>query len=143
MKQILFITVLLSAFSLTGNSQSSSDTLLVDPNSIIFFTITQVEFDSLNASDPKGGLNEVISDFDFYASRLVDLLSKDTTRSVLYTDHRFYQLTINRTNFIFDRLERDANVGMILNGTDRHKISWGVGTDVDMMQTIDEFFKKE
>ena len=143
MRQIIILAFLLSAFSISGNAQNIMDTLTVNPNSIVFFSITQSEFDKLSAADPEGGINEVISDFDYYVTKLLPILKMDPTKYVTYTTNRYYRI-INKAHFIFDRIEQpNNNVGMILNGSKLHKISWGVGTDVDLMLEIKEFFKKE
>lgn len=143
MRQIIILTFLLSINSISGSAQNLKDTLTVNTNSIIFFSITQSEFDELSAADTEGEINEVISDFDYYVSELLPILRKDSTKTVIYTSHQYYRI-INKANIIFNRLEQPKNiVGMILNGNERHEICWGVGTDVDLMLTIQAFFKKE
>lgn len=142
MRHFLLTSIfLLSNF--LSNGQSITDTLTVNPNSVIFYSITQTEFDTLSTNDPDGGLNEVISDFEYYVGELLPLLKKDTSLYVLYTAHRFYGIVNEGGTTIFDRVEPRNVVGVIMNSASKHEISKGVGTDVDMMQTIKEFFQSE
>lgn len=119
------------------------DTLTVNPNSVIFYSISQTEFDSLSTSVPDGGLDEVISDFEYYVGKLLPILKRDTSLYVLYTAHRFYGIVNEGGTTIFDRVEPRNLVGVIMNSASKHEISKGVGTDVDMMLMITEFFQSE
>ena len=130
---------MLSNFS--GFGQNSNDTLNVKPNSIIFYSITQSEFDSIIQEDTGNDLTEVISDFELYVSRVLNVLEKDTTKHTTYTTHRFYNIINQNGSVIFDRIDRDTTVGMLLNGTNKYEVIQGVGTDIDMLETINEFFK--
>lgn len=126
-----------------SNGQSITDTLTINPNSLIFYSITQTEFDTLSTKDPDRGLNEVISDFEYYVGKLLPFLKKDTSLYVIYTAHRYYGIVNESGIAIFDRVEPRNVVGIIMNSASKHEISKGIGTDVDMMQTIKDFFQSE
>lgn len=139
----LLLTFIFLITNLIAHGQSLSDTLDVKPNSVIFYSLTQTEFDSLSKNDKDGGLNEVIADFDYYVGKLLPILEKDTTKYVLYTAHRYFRISNENGSYFFDRVEQKNIVGIILNRKSEYETSRGIGTDVDMMQTINDFFNKE
>jgi hypothetical protein len=134
-KFILIILTLLP--SLSFSQLSSDDTLKIVPNSIIFYSITQAEFDTLAME----GKDEVLSDFYWYSDKIIEKYWEDERFiKVMLTAHRHYLIKTNKEEVYFDRLEKDHIVGMIMVKDEGYEIIVGVWTDVGINPVIQNFF---
>ncbi len=101
---------------------------------IIFFHLSEAEFDSLVQIPDYEGLYEVSSDFGFYVSNVIDSLKNSTIRTDVITD-RIVQLDTIQ----FDKFEYHG-YGTVLIKNDSVLIEHGIMTDVGYFQLISEFF---
>jgi len=139
MKMNLRILLILSLLpSVTFSQKSVGDTLKVNPNSIIFYSITQAESDSINFE----GKAEVLDDFYYHSGNIIsNYKNDDSYLVVMLTAHRHYLLFTNNEQIYIDRSALDHFVGMILVREDAYEIFTGVDTDVGLDLTIKEFFR--
>lgn len=104
------------------------------PHRVIFFHLSDQEFDSLATLPEYHGLYEVSSDFGFYAVNVLDSLS-NTKIAAEITSERF--LSVGGTEI--DKFKY-SGYGVILIRTDSIKIQPGVMTDLEYYQLIAEFY---
>lgn len=142
MKKISYLLIILSA-SVYG--QMADDTLVVLPNSVVFFSISKLEFNKvLSEQGEDSGAYEVISDFKYYSIETHEKLKKDAKFHSLISAHRYFKIILNDSLVYFDRIkEKEHIVGVLLNRGDEYKICWGVHTGIGYEDLISEFFTKE
>ena len=116
-----------------------SDTLRVKSNTVVFFTITNSEYDSISKTNPD--INEIISDFNYAVRNTIEKLEKEGIVCV-FTAHRYFQINTSKGNIEFDRRNGNEKVGVILNRGDKYIIEFGVDTDVGFLTSIREYFRK-
>jgi hypothetical protein len=135
MKQIYFICLIWIGLGCSQNEKSTdSVTKSIVEDQIVFYSLTDHEFDSLVLLEPDDGLNESFSDFSFYASNVLDSM-KNTDISTSVTTNRFIELggkTIDKFDY--------TGFGIILIRNDSTYIESSVYTDIDYFMTITEFF---
>ena len=131
--------------SFVGLCQIPDDTLIVDANTVVFFSITDGEYEKiLEDEGEEGGINEVISDFNFYTNRIQSLYAKNIKIDIIFTIHRWLKIELKSDTVLFDRLKfKDHLVGMVLSDGLKYKIIGGVNTDVGIVQSIENFFQME
>ena len=113
-------------------SDSVSKSIVEDQ--IVFYSLTDNEFDSLVMLEPDDGLNESFSDFSFYACNVLDSM-KNTDISTRVTTKRFIEFggkTIDKFEY--------TGFGIILIRSDSIYIQSHIYTDIDYFMTITEFF---
>lgn len=119
------------------------DTLKVQGKVVVFFTISQQEYDLL-PKDTDTGVDEVLDDFNYYAGLAADSM-KRTGYETMITGSRYIQIKFNNGTFkTFDRLAgKESKVGCIFSdGINEPKIEYGVLTDLDLISTFNDFNKK-
>jgi uncharacterized protein YdhG (YjbR/CyaY superfamily) len=120
-----------------------TDTLKVQGRVVVFFTISQQEYDLL-PKDTDSGVDEVLDDFNYYAGLAADSM-KQAGYETMITGSRYIQIKFNNSTFkTFDRLESKENiVGCILSdGIKEPKIEYGVLTDLDLISIFNDFNKE-
>ncbi len=120
-----------------------TDTIKVKGKAVVFFSLTQLEYEKL-AEDANSGIDEVLSDFNYYADAVSDTI-KQYGYKPIKTESRYIQVILdNNTTKTFDRLSNKVHsTGYILtDGRKMPKIEFGVGTDVDFLLIFNEFNKK-
>ncbi len=133
--RIFIILTLLPSVSFS--QFSTDDTLRVVSNSIIFYSITQAENDSMKME----GIDEVLSDFYWYSGIIIKKYEEDERFiKVMLTAHRNYLIKTNKGEINFDRLEKDHIVGMIMVKDEGYEVIIGVDTDIGFDSSIRSFF---
>lgn len=120
----------------------NTDTLKVDGKKVVFFMLSQQEYDSL-PKDPNSGIDEALDDFNYYAEAVADTIRKAGYEPIM-TGSRYIQIKLdNGTSKTYDRLADKGNiVGYIFSdGIKEPKIDYGVGTDIDLLTAFDDFNK--
>jgi hypothetical protein len=118
------------------------DTMKVSGKAVVFFSISQQEYDSI-PKDDDSGLDEVLSDFNFYAGEVADTL-RSLGFETMITGNRFVQLKLdNGESRTFDRFNNTEHiVGYILtDGVKEPLVEYGVSTDLDIISSFDAFTK--
>lgn len=120
----------------------NSDTITVSGKHIVFFTISQKEYDSYE-HNANSGIDEVLSDFDYHSNSAADSLKKYGFELTM-TASRFIKLKMdNGTVKIFDRIENtDHIVGRIYSNGKKTFTSYGIATDNDIIKEASEFLKQ-
>lgn len=101
---------------------------------VIFFHLSEHEFDSVADLPDYQGLYEVSSDFGFYVSKVVDSLKNSPIKTEI-TTKRFIQLGTTE----LDKFEY-YGYGVILIKSDSSLVEGGIMTDMDYFQLISDFF---
>lgn len=112
----------------------------IEGKSVVFFSVSQPEFDALE-KDSSSGVAEVMGDFGYYMGIVSDSLESRGFRSVS-TASRYIQIIYdNNAVEVFDRLsDKDSYTGYILtDGKKKSIIRFGVATDADIIQDLDRF----
>jgi hypothetical protein len=118
----------------------NTDTLKVEGKAVVFFSLSQEEYDAL-PEDPNSGVDEVLDDFNYYAGAVADTLQKLGYNTVA-TGSRHIQIKLNNGTYkMFDRLSANESiVGYIFtDGLQEPRIQYGVGTDIDLLTEFQEF----
>ena len=134
----LRILIMFSFMPQVALSQHSIyDTMKVNPNSIIFYSITQAEYDSMKME----GIYEVLSDFYWYSGKIIKKYEEDERFiKVMLTTHRNYLIKTNKEEINFGRLEKDHIVGLIMVKDEGYEVIIGVDTDIGFDSSIRSFF---
>jgi hypothetical protein len=131
----------------SGYSQndSISDVCQLTGKSIVFFMITQEEFDSAMAKtkdDYEGhDLNENIADFDSYVHVITNKLVKTDIKAIRVRN-RYFSIPTSKGNELFDRKKNNKLYGVILSdGIKAPLIKEGIiFTEDDYKKMIKEYF---
>ena len=128
---------------IAGFCQIPDDTMRIEANTVVFFSITDQEYEEILEDEGEGGgINEIIADFNFYTNRIQSLYAKNNKINIISTAHRWLKIELMSDSILFDRLKyKDHAVGMILSDGLKYKIIGGVDTDVGMAQSIEDFFQ--
>ena len=121
-----------------------NDTLRIDGKSVVFFSVSVTEYNEL-VKDTNSDIDEVLSDFNHYADLVADTIKKQGFKPVM-TASRYIEIVLdNKTNKIFDRLSNNKNsTGYIISDGQREPIiEFGVGSNLDFIQTFEKFKNKE
>ncbi|WP_242919692.1 hypothetical protein [Pontibacter liquoris] len=131
--------------TLSKNASVGSDTVLVRGRSVVFFSINQEEYDRiLKEEGEDSGINEILDDFNYYASEVADSLNKAGFRTLLTTNKTFIIEKNNGQRNYVTRNNKKGEVGVLLfDGLDEPKVDYGVGTDIDYFVMVQEYFKKK
>ncbi len=117
------------------------DTLYISNKMILFFSLSQKEYDKLSL-DEDSGIDEVISDFNYYSTKIIEVLSSQNIESKYISKKKFVLKYDNDDLFVFDRDKTDHIVGAILiDGKTKPKILTGVYTDIDYQVEINDYYK--
>ena len=104
----------------------------------MFFQPDSTEFNAIVNSKDSEGINEVSSDFEFYANRIYNFY-KDSDFHISLSDKRFFIVN----DSLIDKLEQEDSYGIIFVKNNEYKIETGVFTDVGIGEIITDYYKKE
>lgn len=129
----------------TGESGSKrmqipNDTLSVSGKSVIFFCINKAEYDSI-VRDMNSGIDEVLSDFNYYADAVTDSVKAAGFEPVL-SSTRFIAVRLdNGSTQVFDRCaDETAVIGYVLSdGKQAPHIHYEFGTDAEFLDKFRRF----
>jgi hypothetical protein len=119
---------------------SNNDTLKAEGKTVIFFTISEMEYNTLSRG-PDSGIDETLDDFNYYAAIFADTLKKVGYKPII-TGSRYIQIKLGNGIYkTYDRLaEKESVVGYIMSdGIKEPKVEYGVVTDIDLLTTFNEF----
>lgn len=132
--------LLLVVLSVRVQAQESPDTIRVSSQAIIFFGPSQAERDSMSLQE-NSGIDEVLSDFLFYAGRIRPFLDSNSISVHETNSRRFVVIRQKGMPLNFDRESMDAVVGCILLQDGKEpRILTGVNTDIDLRETATEYY---
>ena len=119
------------------------DTLNADNYNVLFFQLTESEFDELlKENGEESGLYEVDSDFGFYTNKVFDSISK-TGLKVKYVTERIIKYSTKNEIEYLDRLKnKEHPYGIIFNKIDCDpNIVFGVMVDIGILQELNAYNK--
>lgn len=119
----------------------SSDTLIVNAPSVIFYYPNKVEIDSLGKKS-NSGISEIMSDHLYYTNKIGDYLKHNKLKS-FYSDSQIFIIS-NKDKIIqtINRKNLSHIVGTILvNKKGSIEIHSGVSTNITLKNMINKFFK--
>ena len=122
----------------SGNWNESKKIEKLKDSTIMFFQPDSTEFNAIVNSKDSEGINEVSSDFEFYANRIYKFY-KDSDFHISLSDKRFFIVN----DSLIDKLEQEDSYGIIFVKNNEYKIETGVFTDVGIGQIITDYYKKE
>ena len=117
------------------------DTIIADNYNVLFFKPIESEYDMLlEKYGENSGLEEVDSDYSYYANKVYQSLLK-TDLKLKIVSERIIKLNTQYGVIYLDRINNDkGEYGIILNQTDcEPRIEFGVMTDVDIFQFIEDY----
>lgn len=121
-----------------------TDTFTVKGKAVVFFSIASQEYTSL-ANDTTSSIDEVLSDFEYYASEVSDTLQTQGYQTY-FTSSRYICITLdNQHQQVFDRLTatpKSITGFVISDGRKKPSVSYGVGTDVEILAFCHDFQRK-
>ncbi|AMM52610.1 hypothetical protein TH61_17445 [Rufibacter sp. DG15C] len=122
-----------------------SDTLVIKGKSVVFFTLSQTEYDKIvKEKGEDSGINEVISDFEYYAYEIKDTLEKAGFNTVITTSQTFAVINSNGEKKFINRDLKEGKVGILLfDGIKEPTLDYGLRTDIDYLSVVREYFKKK
>jgi len=139
MKHALWIFIILATFI---NCNSDSKYITINEKTVVLFSITQEEYDEKIESDEGEGIDEILSDFNYYADNIEKAIKSHSINFLFSTSYRFKFILSDGKIETFDRRDKEHMVGFILFDTKRKpKILSGVYTDVDIMIEVEKYFK--
>lgn len=122
----------------SGNWNESKKIEKLKDSTIMFFQPDSTEFNAILNSKDSEGINEVSSDFEFYAYRIINFY-KDSGFNVSISDKRFFIVN----DSLIDKLGQESSYGIIFVKNKEYKIETGVFTDVGIGEIITDYYKKE
>ena len=140
-KSLLILTVLLGAVLFAQNGSKHNKEKYTG-KTVVFFGPSQAEYDKLKRDD-SSGIDEVLSDFQFYAGKIQPYLKTLKIQFVM-TSAETIELKYSGQLLEFVRLKSGYDVGVILSdGVQKPKISFGVKTDDDLKADISGYFHRK
>jgi hypothetical protein len=115
------------------------DTLVSKGNEIIFFKPTPKEYEALlKKNGIKSGINEVESDFNFYAKNISDSLKGSNIKVVFCEKTIIKIIAFDNSVSYLNRLNNgSSNYGIIINFEKTEPVvEFGVSTDVGILSLI-------
>jgi len=119
------------------------DTIDIDNFNVLFFKPNESEYNELlKTLGENSEINEVDSDFGFYANKVYDSISKTDLKVKIVTERIIKYSTKSGIKYL-DRLKNEeGQYGVIFNQPNcEPRIEFGVMTDVGMFQELAEYNK--
>ncbi|HAD81391.1 MAG: hypothetical protein A2509_05770 [Candidatus Edwardsbacteria bacterium RIFOXYD12_FULL_50_11] len=155
-QRLVFLFILSCIFSLLfgctkkeANVQNTkvivNDTLYVKGKSVIFFSLTNTEYDSIVKNGGKTNeIDEVLSDFQHYTNIVIDSLNKTGVKCSISSKPIYKIVKDNGEVTMFSKTGKEHIVGAILtDGKKNPKFYFGVATDADYFDMIANYFYKK
>jgi len=119
------------------------DTIKVKGKAFVFFTLSQIEYESYT-KDANSGIDEVLSDFNYYVEAIADTINKHGYKTIKTTSRYIQIIFDNNTTKTFDRLlDKKNKTGYILtNGKKEPQIDFGVFSEIDFLTIFKEYWEK-
>ncbi|MCX6222098.1 MAG: hypothetical protein NTZ69_14045 [Bacteroidia bacterium] len=119
-----------------------NDTIRVKGKAFVFFTLSQIEYERFT-KDANSGIDEVLSDFNYYAEAIADTINKHDYKPIKTTCRYIQVIFDNNTTKTFDRLlDKKNKTGYILtNGKKEPQIDFGVFSDIDFLIIFKEYWE--
>ena len=117
------------------------DTINIDNFNVLFFKPNESEYNKLlEVLGENSGINEVDSDFGFYANKVYDSILKTDLKVKIVTE-RIIKYSTNSGIKYLDRLKNEeGQYGVIFNQLNcEPRFEFGVMTDVGMFQELVEY----
>ena len=118
-------------FPIISFAQTQSDTLEIGRNQIVFFSITQTEYDSLAKYEDSHELDEFIADFNYYSSQSVENYKDNLTIDAKFSDAHFFHTITDNEDTLIVRNELSQIVGVIANNGEQFILQEGVFAGYD------------
>ena len=126
---LLFLFLPLYSFA------QSSDTLLVQENEIVFYSVTHEEYDELK-QDPNSGVDEVLSDMRYYANQYAKFNKDSLGVKFTISGAPYFRVITSKKDTLIHRNSLSHIVGFIANDGEKFIVKEGVFTDVGIAQII-------
>ena len=142
MKPVIALAFFLFLISFASFAQESaqSGTAKYSGRIVVFFEPSQADFDSL-AKDDGAWIDEVLSDFQYSAEKVLPFLKERGIRSDV-TSADFIEIAWSNQTFRFDRHKGDQGVGMIMSdGIHMPLFLYGVHTDDGLKEEFVKYFR--
>lgn len=134
-------SILNSNPQIESNHKTAKDTVDVDEYNVLFFHPNEQEFEILLEKYGEG-LNEVDSDFAFYANSVYDSISKTDWKVKITTEKVLKLTTSSRIKYIDRGKNDDGQYGVIFNMINCDpQIEFGVMSDLEMFQALNNYIK--
>ncbi|NCQ19378.1 MAG: hypothetical protein COZ80_10970 [Ignavibacteria bacterium CG_4_8_14_3_um_filter_37_9] len=118
-------------FPITIFAQAQGDTLEIGKNQIVFFSISQTEYDSLAKYEDAHELDEFIADFNYYSSQSVESYKDSLTIDAKFSDAHFFHIITDNEDTLIVRNELSQIVGVIANNGEQFILQEGVFAGYD------------
>ena len=121
------------------------DTLEISGKTVVFFSITKSEYDSIvTKAGTANEIDETLSDFSHYSGIVIDSLNKTGINSSISTAHFFKIINSDGKYSYFSRSDKEQIVGVIIfDGRKEPQYHFGVATDADYFDMIENYFYKK
>ncbi len=136
--EVLLSLVVLGSCNSGVKDAKVSDVLHVSGKTIVFISISQAEYDARQSEE---GIDEVISDFNFYTSEAEQSL--DTLGIKFLRTHKkdiiVHLGDENEEAIKFDTTQHIVAT-LFTNGKDQPKLEYGVLTDLDISYIVNSYY---
>ena len=142
MRPALALAFFISLVSFTSYAQESAQPGVAKYAGRVvgFFEPSQADYDSL-AKDDGAWIDEVLSDFQFNAEKILPFLKEHGISSDI-TSANFVEIAWSNQMFRFDRHKGDQGVGMIMSdGIHLPLFLYGVHTDDGLKEEFVKYFR--
>ena len=128
-------------FPIITFAQVQSDTLEIGRNQIVFFSITQTEYDSLAKYEDSHELDEFIADFNYYSSQSVESYKDSLTIDAKFSNAHFFHIITDKEDTLIVRNELSQIVGVIANNGEQFILHEGVFAGYDFEDFMNRIIK--
>ncbi len=118
-------------FPIITFAQAQCDTLKIGKNQIVFFSISQTEYDSLAKYEDSHELDECIADFNYYSSQSIESYKDRLTIDAMFSDAHFFHIITDNEDTLIVRNELSKIVGVIANNGEQFILQEGVFAGYD------------
>ncbi len=120
-----FILILIFVFAFTF-AQAQTDTLEINNNQVVFFSISQAEYDSLSGLENSEGLDELLSDFNYYTWQIMESYKDSIDIDINLSAAHFFHIKTESKDTLINRKEFSQIVGFIANNGKEFIVEEGV-----------------
>jgi len=117
----------------------ASDVLEINERAVVYFFPNKAEVETINSNNEEYG--EVLDDYFYYKNNMVDYLKQHSIKSYS-SSHSVIKAFYEGGKYIkLNRIKDISKIGYILvDGSKKPKILFGVYTDIDLMFELQTFF---
>lgn len=119
-------------------SKSEEKPFTISGKEIVFYTISQTEYDRRKNED---GIDEVLSDFNYYASIVMDSLKNCDIKcaGTVNSNIEVYFGNKEKSSITIDTSKHIVAI-IFSNGIDKPIVEYGVLSSVDIFQIINDYY---